>query len=348
MTRLNRRLLIKGAAASTAAIFRPALVRAATELVVTVNGGTFEEGWRKAMIEPFEKANPDIKVRVSQGLTFQSLALMRAQKDNPQVDVVMMDAVAASLAAAEGLTSPLSDTTVPNKKDIYPKFQVADDQYVEIYFVPEVLAYNTEVIKDAPKSYEELWNPEYKGRVAVGNIDTSIGLMAFLIINAMKGGTIDNVEPGFAAFKELKSHIVTFPTSHAQISQLFTQGDIVMVPWVSDRATTMKQSGAPIDWTIPKEGAVIAEGTLSIAKGTKNLEAALKYVDYAVSADVQAAVTKAIFVSPVNQKAVVVPDLAKLVPSGPEQVKHVRRPDWKAVNEHRAQWLDRWNREILS
>jgi ABC-type glycerol-3-phosphate transport system substrate-binding protein len=50
---------------------------AQTELTVIVYGGSFEEGWRKAVIEPFEKANPDIKVKIATGLTMQTVALMR-------------------------------------------------------------------------------------------------------------------------------------------------------------------------------------------------------------------------------------------------------------------------------
>lgn len=348
MSVLTRRSVIASGSALLAA---PALIgraQAATELVVTVNGGTFEEGWRKAIIEPFEKANPDVKVKVSQGLTFQALALMRAQKDNPGVDVIMMDEVAASQAASEGLAHPLSLQTVPELTGLYSEFRVPSDTYTKIYFVPEVLAYATGTFKAPPDSYTELWNPKFKGRVAFGNLDTAIGLMAFLIVNTMKGGTIENVEPGFAAMKELKDRVTTFTTSHAQISQLFTQGDIVLVPWVSDRATTLALSGAPVAWTIPKEGAIVAEGTLSIAKGTKNLDAAQRYVNFAISPQGQAAMTRNNFVSPVNEKAVLDEKTAKLVPNGADAVKAARRPDWKAVNEHRGRWLERWNREILA
>ena len=42
---------------------------AVTELTVIVYGGSFEAGWKKAVIEPFEAANPDIKVRIATGLT---------------------------------------------------------------------------------------------------------------------------------------------------------------------------------------------------------------------------------------------------------------------------------------
>ena len=60
------------------------------------------------------KVEPRRKVNISQGLTFQAAALMRAQKDDVKVDVVMMDEVAATQVAAEGLSVPLSEPTVPN------------------------------------------------------------------------------------------------------------------------------------------------------------------------------------------------------------------------------------------
>ncbi len=49
-------------------------LRAAETLTVTVYGGTFEQGWRKAVIEPFERANPDMKVQIATGLTFENVA----------------------------------------------------------------------------------------------------------------------------------------------------------------------------------------------------------------------------------------------------------------------------------
>src|SRR5947209_9015376 len=73
------------------------------ELTVIVYGGSFEEGWKKAVIAPFEAANPGIKVRIATGLTMETVAMMRAQKGDPKIDVIMMDEVGAAQANAEGL-----------------------------------------------------------------------------------------------------------------------------------------------------------------------------------------------------------------------------------------------------
>ena len=86
---------------------------------------------------------------------------------------------------------------------------------------------------------------------------------------------------------------------------------------------------------------------MAIAKGTKKLDAALKYVNFAISATAQAANAKLTNIPPVNQKAVLDAATLKAIPNGPEALKITRRPDWKSINQQRAKWIDRWNREIV-
>lgn len=345
MPNLSRRQLL---GATIAASLTPGRASAATELIVTVPGGSLEEGWRKSVIAPFEAANPGIMVKIVQGLTFQNVALMRAQKDNVNVDVIMMDDVASSEAAAEGLTHPLTLETVPNLAGLFPEFRVAGDLYTKIYWVPGVITYNTSTVKPPPAAWADLWDPRFKGRLGIPNLDTSTGLLCFLMVNKIKGGTVENVEPAFEAFKALKSSIVVFPTQHAQEAQLFSQGDISIAPWVSDRTASLAQAGQPVNWIIPREGSVMAEGTLAVAKGTKNLDAALKYVNFAISGEAQAATARYANLPPVSAKAALDDTTKAAIPNGPEVLKLVGRPDWKQVNQHRAAWIDRWNREIVS
>jgi putative spermidine/putrescine transport system substrate-binding protein len=171
--------------------------------------------------------------------------------------------------------------------------------------------------------------------------------MFFLALNQSKGGTLDNPDPGLAGMKGLKPNVVAFVAQHAQMSQLFTGGDVVLAPWVSDRVTGLQKAGVPIAWTIPKDGGIITEGALVVAKGTQHLREALLYVDTALSQEAQAANARYTYVSPVNAKTVLDADTAKLVPNGPEVIKIVKRPDWKQVGQIIPKWVDRWNREVI-
>ncbi len=129
MSKWRARLGLAGGALSLALSILSGAAQAATELTVIVYGGSFEAGWKKAVIEPFEAANPDIKVRIATGLTMETVAMMRAQKADPKIDVIMMDEVGAAQANAEGLYQPLDVKTIPNMAKLYPQFRIAGDPY---------------------------------------------------------------------------------------------------------------------------------------------------------------------------------------------------------------------------
>ncbi|HET6521538.1 MAG TPA: ABC transporter substrate-binding protein [Geminicoccaceae bacterium] len=321
---------------------------AQTELTVIVYGGSFEEGWRKAVIEPFEAANPDIKVKIATGLTLQNVALMRAQKDDVQVDVMMMDEIGAAQANAEGLYHPLDAETIPNIEKLYPQFRIEGDPYTKFMYVSQALVYNTDQIKEEPTSWRALWDPAYAGRVAVPDITTSHGAFFLLTAADMNGGGLENVDPGFELIKELKPSIVTFYTQHAQLAQLFTQGDVWITSWTTDRSQAMIDNGAPVAWTIPEESAYIIDSTIGIAKGTKNLEAAQKYIDFVLSNGAQAANAEHTYLAPVNSEVELPPEVAAKLPVGEGVLDRLKTADWDYVTTVRPEWTRRWTREITA
>lgn len=319
---------------------------AQTELTVIVYGGSFEEGWRKAVIEPFEAANPDIKVNIATGLTLQNVALMRAQKDDVQVDVMMMDEIGAAQANAEGLYHPLDPAKIPNIGKLYPQFRIEGDPYTKFMFVSQALVYNKEHVKEEPTSWKALWDPAYAGRVAVPDITTSHGAFFLLTAADMTGGGLENVDPGFELIKELKPSIVTFYTQHAQLAQMFTQGDVWITSWTTDRSQPMIDNGAPLGWVIPEESAYIIDSTIGIAKGTKNLEAAEKYIDFVLSSEAQEANARHTYLGPVNSEVELPPEVAEKLPVA--MLDRLKTADWDYVTTVRPDWTRRWTREITA
>lgn len=322
------------------------LAQAQTVLVATVAGGTFEEGWRKSVVEPFEKANPDIKVNLVTGLTLQTLATLRSQKDNVKVDVVLMDEIGAAQANSEGLLQPLDRKAVPNLEKLYPQFQITGDPYAKYMFVAQALVYNKDIVKQKPTSWMAIWDKAYQGKVAVPDIGTSHGAFMLLTASDMSGGGLKNVDPGFELLKKLKPSILTFYTQHAQMAQLFTQGDVVITSWTSDRAQAAIDGGAPLAWTIPQEGAYIIDSTIGIAKGTKNLDAAQRYINFVLSDAAQIANARYTYLTPTNAEVKLPPDLAAKLPAA--DLPKLKTADWTYVTTVRPQWTQRWSREIAT
>jgi len=315
------------------------------EVVVVNYGGTFGRFWTQFIIEPFEKRY-NAKVSQVQSLTFDTLAKLRAQKGNPQIDVVGFDPPGAIPAANEGLLEQLDPERIPNMKDHYPWAIQKDRYYLTQWLSNQVLAYNTKFIKDPPKSWADLWKPEYKGKVVLPDIGTSHGVFFVSIISKMQtGNDLYNTEAAFAKLKSLRPNVLTFWTSHDQVAQLLNSGEAWLVPWTSDRALTQVAAKAPIALTVPKEGGIYFTSHIAMARGTKRKALAEKYIDVAVSAEAQLINAQEAFLGPANAKVKLGDYLAKNLAYG-EQLKALVAPDWSKLDQFRDQWTERWNREI--
>jgi putative spermidine/putrescine transport system substrate-binding protein len=335
-----------GLAAGAALALLSTSALAQTEITVIVYGGSFEQGWKKSVIEPFEKANPDIKVKIATGLTQQTIALMRAQKNDVKIDVIMMDEVGAAQGNAEGLYEPLVPAKVPNIENLYPQFRVKGDAYTKFMYVSQALVWHKDHVKQKPDTWMAMWDPAYKSKIAVPDIATSHGSFFLLTAADMTGGDVKNTDPGFELIKKLKPNILTFYTQHAQLAQLFTQGDVWMSSWTSDRAQAAIDGGAPLGWTVPKESAYIIDSTIGVAKGSKKAEAALKYVDFALSEAAQAANAQHTYLGPVNRNVKLAPEVAAKLPV--QDLNRLKTTDWDFVTTVRPQWTQRWTREIAA
>jgi putative spermidine/putrescine transport system substrate-binding protein len=315
------------------------------EVIVTLPGGTLEKVLRRSWVEPFEKKY-NAKVIVVTGLTMENLAKLRAQKGNPQIDVVGFDPPGAIPAANEGLLEKLDPERIPNLKDQYP-FEVQKQGFFATQWLSnQVLAYNTKFIKEPPKSWADLWKPEYKGKVILPDISTSHGVFFIMIISKMQtGGDLYNTDAAFAKLKTLRPNVLTLWTNHDQVAQLLNSGEAWLAPWTSDRALSQTAAKAPIALTVPKEGAIYFTSQIGIAKGSKNLALAEKYLNVAISPEAQLMDAQEAFLGPSNSKVKLGGVLAENLAYG-DTLKKLVAPDWNKMDQLRNDWTERWNREI--
>jgi putative spermidine/putrescine transport system substrate-binding protein len=99
---------------------------------------------------------------------------------------------------------------------------------------------------------------------------------------------------------------------------------------------------------IPREGTVPQMDTINLVAGSKNRDAALLFIDYALGAEAQAALVKILHFAPVNPHATVSPEDAAMTAATPEQRAAMIDVDWGVISEQRDRWLERWRREIIA
>jgi putative spermidine/putrescine transport system substrate-binding protein len=319
---------------------------AGQELVVINYGGTFGQAWDKYVVKPFEQKY-GVKVIEQEALTFDTLAKMRAQKNNPQIDVWMMADSGAVIAQKEGLTQPLDPKVVTNLDNLIDKARPAGDPYAEFLFTSTVLAYNKDKIKTPPTSWQDLWNPAYKGKVMLPDINGCCGNLFLLEMARANGGSIDDVDPGFKKIETLKPNVLTFWTSHDQAASLLTSGQAWIGVWSSDRAGTQALQGAPVGLAFPKEGVTLLGNAIGVTKGSKNAKLAQTYINFALDAQQQKQFDEDAVLIPTNANVQLSANVQKLLPEG-DLVKNAYTPDWNKVAQYMPEWTKRWEREVTS
>ncbi|MEW6262442.1 MAG: ABC transporter substrate-binding protein [Thermodesulfobacteriota bacterium] len=318
---------------------------AANELTIAIFGGSFADMTKKCHVEPFEKKH-QAKVNIVQGISTENLAKLRAQKSNPQIDVAYMDISLAPLARNEGLTDKMDPAKITNLNQLYDKARTPDNYFVAQLFAGCGLAYNKKEVKDPPKSWADLWHPRFKGKIALCDITGTAGWMTLLMAAKINGGSITNLDPGFAAIKKLKGDVVTFYTHADQLVSLLERGEVWVAPWYHDRAAFSEKKGLPIGFSFPKEGAVAILPGLVLVKNGPNKDLAEKYINEVLSESGQACFAENMFEGPVNKNVKLPPELAAKLPYGQEQIEAMVVPDYEYVGKNQAQWTERWNKEI--
>ena len=132
------------------------------------------------------------------------------------------------------------------------------------------------------------------------------------------------------------------------LAALFQQGQIDISPGNFNAIQILKARGVPVEFVAPKEGAIAFKTTIHIVKNSPNKELAFKLIEAAISPEVQARLMEEPYlVVPTNSKVkmggVVARSLAK---DQNELQKKFVFQDWKTINESRAAWIERFNREI--
>jgi putative spermidine/putrescine transport system substrate-binding protein len=321
-----------------------ALPAAAQEVVVGIFGGSFAENSRACHAAAFEKAN-NARVRHVLGSSVDNVAKLRATKGNPDLDVAFIDLAIAVQAKNEGLLDQLNPANVRNMADLYASAVDGDRRFVGMMYGATAIAYNPKLVKTPPTSWLDLWDPQYKGKLALGDISGTSGLHFLIATARARGGSLENADPGFKAIADLKASTVMWYSQADQVVPLFERGEIAVAVWYPDRVGAAAAKGVPVASAFPKEGAIGILPTVAVPVGAKNKALAEKYIDALLSPEGQLCFAQKQYAGPVNKKVQLDAELAKHLPYG-DSVEKMYFPDPDATAKLRPGWVERWQREI--
>ena len=307
--KLNRRGLMKSAAAGATVLAAPAILRSTARAAGTVNVWTYTNFIPEDFKAQFEKdTGIQINIRLvdDQGKQFNLLA---AEAPNPTVDILTVAGHRFLQFVDSDLLAPLDTGRLKNWGTINSVFSESDWSTVKgskwgapILSGCEVLAYNTEVITpEQARSWDVMFDPQYAGQTAYTIQDMMSIVMLYLGYDGNMVDYIDDPQKAAAVVEEARDFLIKhkgqvrkYYDSGAEVQQMFINQDIVMATAWNGPIAKLITDGFPVDMTIPKEGSYGFVYTYSIANNAPNADNAYKLIDALLaSPEIGAAMTKA-------------------------------------------------------
>ena len=244
--------------------------------------------WCTLAANEFQKAS-GIKVSMTQKGSGETIAQLKAEAQNPKGDVWFGGTGDPHLQAAEqDLTLEYKSASLPQLHE-WAQQQAKQSGYktVGIYSGPLGFGYNTELLAKkkiaAPKSWADLLKPEYKGDIQVAN-PASRGTAYTMIATLVQ---LMGEDKAFEYMKGLHRNVSTYTRSGTAPIKAVARGETaVSISFVHD-GPQEKMQGFPLETVTPAEGTGAEIGSMSIVKGAKNLEAAKKFYEWALTPQAQ-------------------------------------------------------------
>lgn len=335
------------------------------KITVVSWGGSYAAACEQAYHKPFSAITGiGIQLEDYNG----GLAQIRAQAETGNVhwDVIDMEIAQAVLACDEGLLEPariedLPDGSngVPAEQDFYK--DTLTECAVGNVFYSTIYAYDSTRFgrNKQPKTIEDFFDlkrfPGRRGMRRVPHVNLEFALMADGLAPEKVYAALATPEGLDRAYRKLdtiKEHVVWWEAG-AQPPQMLADSEVVMTTAYNGRifnAQALERQPFVVVW----DGQLLSVGQMVIVAGTKKLELARRFLEFATNTESMAEMTRYISYSPARRSSESLIsthletgiDMAPHMPTAARNTTRALREDWEwwsdngdEMNERFSAWL---------
>jgi putative spermidine/putrescine transport system substrate-binding protein/spermidine/putrescine transport system substrate-binding protein len=271
-------------------------------------------------------------------------------------DIVTPSPDMAQALVEKDLVQPIDLSKISQYDSLAAKLRsmqdvVKDGQTYGVPFTwgPDYLVYNADVVKD-PTSWNVLFDPKYKGKIALWDDISSLYLAGILLgyDKADKGAIYNMNEEQLAAVKkkllELKPQIRKYWATAGELDGMMKNKEVVAaIGWPLTPAT-LKKEGMNVKGMIPSEGATGWIDRLMITKSTANKDLAMAWIDYITQPENMAKVAEVTNYSVAHDgaKQFLSPELQEITQMNNTAYYFEKLNFWQYVKE-RKRYNEIWN-----
>jgi iron(III) transport system substrate-binding protein len=234
-----------------------------------------------ALVAAFNEQYPNIEVTVFRSGTGELVTRIESEREagGVQADVlVAADAPTFESLKEEGL---FLQYTPEGAEQIDEQFKDPDGYYVGTRLISTIIGYNTNQVDDPPQSWQELTDPEYRGRIGMPSPDYS-GAAAY---NTALWAS--RPELGWEWIEALVANEPTVVEGNGQVQQGLASGQFAVGILIDYMVRDLEEQGSPVSGVFPEEGVPAIFQPAAIFENTDNREAAERFVDFLISEEGQ-------------------------------------------------------------
>lgn len=320
---------------------------AGKKLVVST-WGLNEDVLKETVFEPFAKEH-GVEIVLDIGNNSERLTKMK-NNPNSQIDITYLAESFAEQGVEAGIFDKLDYSKIPNASEMNEKAKST----VEAGYGPAYTLNSIGIVVDPSagieiNSWEDLWKPELKNKIAIPDITTTNG-PAMVEIAAEKAGVDVKTDNGEAAFKELealKPNVVKTYSKSSDLANMFSNGEIVAAVASDFAFGTISKAKPEVINVIPESGTYLNFNTININKNSKNKDLAYEFINWRLSNELQTKTAESLNEAPTNSTVQLTDDVALNKTYG-EVATNAKAIDYSVVNPLLTKWIDQWNRILNS
>jgi len=305
----------------------------ADNMVFSSWGGTTQDAQKAAWASPFtEKTGITV---VQDGPTDYGKLKAMVEAGEVTWDVVDVEGDYAAQAGKNGQLEKL-DFSVIDKSKLDPRF--VTDYSVGSFYYSFVIGCNADAVSACPKTWADLFDTaKFPGKRTFYKWSAPGVIEAALLADGVPSDKLYplDLDRAFKKLDTIKSDIIWW-SGGAQSQQLLASAEAPFGSVWNGRMTALAATGIKVETSWEQN--ITAADALVVPKGSPNVEAAMKFIALATSAEPQAALAKATGYAPINV------DSAKLM--DPETAKTL--PDQQTASQVNAD-MNYWaeNRDAI-
>ena len=235
----------------------------------------------EAVRKPFNERYPSVNVTLlrSTGEKVRTRILAEARAGRFAWDVVSFNLLDIDALEREGL---LATYVSPQTHSGYPAGAVdPNGHWAAIYVRQYVIGYNTKLVSEPPRSWQDLLAPHWAGKLALD--DSDVEWYAAMVDYWGRDKAV-------AYMRALSRQKPQQRRGHNLLTRLLVAGEFPLAPIHANEIEKEKQDGAPVEWVKTLDPVITSPSEVAISARAPHPAAARLLVDFLLSKEGQRAI----------------------------------------------------------